>query len=128
MDFAFAIPDFRRTGKGNLRHRLGDIVILMILARMSGQTGRADMIEFGRHNLRKLQSMHMLINGVPSESTLCRIENGIDSAGLARQMAEFSKAFHDELFRDSCHPEIICIDGKAMCGTVQQNGRNPDIV
>lgn len=90
MDFAFAKPDFRRTGKGNHRHKLGDIVMLMILTGMSGQTGRADMIEFGKHNLRKLQSMHMLINGVPSESTLCRIENGIDSAGLARQMDEFS--------------------------------------
>jgi len=25
-------------------------------------------------------------------------------------------------------PELICVDGKAMCGTVQANGRNPDIV
>ncbi len=33
-DFAFSIPDFRRTGKGNHRHELGDIIILMILARL----------------------------------------------------------------------------------------------
>lgn len=30
MDFAFSIPDFRRTGKGNHRHELGDIIIMMI--------------------------------------------------------------------------------------------------
>lgn len=35
MDFAFSIPDFRMTGKGNHRHELGDIIILMIFGRMS---------------------------------------------------------------------------------------------
>ena len=47
-DFAFSIPDFRRTDKGNIRHGLGDIIMLMIFARMSKCAGRADMIEFGR--------------------------------------------------------------------------------
>ena len=128
MDFAFSIPDFRRTGKGNFRHRLGDIVMLMIFARMSKCTGRADIIAFGKHNLRKFQSMGLLNNGVPSEPTLCRVENGIDELGFARQMAALSKEFHDEFVRICGFLEIICIDGKAMCSTVQENGRNPDIV
>lgn len=128
MDFAFSIPDFRRTDKGNIRHELGDIVMLTIFARMSKCVGRADIIEFGRHNLRKLQSMGILHNGVPSESTLCRVENGIDELGFAGRMAALSKEFHDELVKMSAFMEIICIDGKAMCGTVQGNGRNPDIV
>jgi predicted transposase YbfD/YdcC len=128
MNFAYSIPDFRRTGRGNHRHKLGDIILLIVLARMSRCIGRADMIEFGKHNLRKLQSMNMLKNGVPSEPTLCRIENGIDSMGLAGKMTEFSKMFHDELAKVCDRLEIISIDGKAMCGTVQENGRNPDIV
>jgi predicted transposase YbfD/YdcC len=86
------------------------------------------MIEFGKQNLKKFQSRNMLKNGVPSEPTLCRVENGINSTKLADRMAEFSKIFHDELAKDSAHPEIINIDGKAMRGTVQENGRNPDIV
>jgi predicted transposase YbfD/YdcC len=128
MNFAYSIPDFRRTDKGNHRHKLGDIILLIILARMSKCIGRADMIEFGNQNLRKFQSMNMLRNGVPSEPTLCRVENGIDSTELANRMAEFSKIFHDELIDGCDQPEIINIDGKAMCGTVQGNGRNPDIV
>jgi len=37
--------------------------------------------------------------------------------------------FHAELLRHKGDiPEIICVDGKALCGTVQENGRNPDIV
>jgi hypothetical protein len=128
VNFAYSIADFRRIGKGNYRHKLGDIILLITLARMSKCVGRADIIEFGKHNLRKFQSMNMLKNGVPSEPTLCRIENSIDSKGLAGEMAEFSKVFHDELTKICGYLEIICIDGKAMCGTVQENGRNPDIV
>lgn len=128
IDFAFSIPDFRRTNMGNIRHQLGDIVMLMILARMSRCVGRADIIEFGRHNLRKLQSLGLLNNGVPSEPTLCRVENGIDELGFSGQMAVFSNAFHNEIAKACSSMEMICIDGKAMCGTVQDNGRNPDIV
>lgn len=128
MDFAFSIPDFRRTDKGNIRHVLGDIIMLMIFARMSKCVARAEIIEFGRHNLGKLRSMGILHNGVPSESTLCRVENGIDELGFAGRMAALSKEFHDELVKICTFLEIICIDGKAMCGTVQGNGRNPDIV
>lgn len=71
IDLAFSIPDFRRTNMGNIRHQLGDIVMLMILARMSRCVRRADIIGFGKHNLRKLQSLGLLNNGVPSERTLC---------------------------------------------------------
>ena len=45
------VPDFRRGDKGNIRHRLSDIIILMILGRACGHVGRADIIEFGKHNL-----------------------------------------------------------------------------
>lgn len=128
VDFAFSVPDFRRTNRGNHRHILGDIIMLMILARMSKCIGRADIIEFGKSNLNKFKSMDMLKNGVPSESTLCRVETGIEELGLADRMSNFTTAFNDELVKAGGPMEIICIDGKAMCGTVQENGRNPDIV
>ena len=70
----------------------------------------------------------MLRKGVPSESTLCRIENGINDHTMADRMQDFAEVFHKELLKKSCGTEIICIDGKAERGTVQQNGRNPDIV
>ena len=128
MDFAYSIPDFRRTDRGNIRHKLGDIIMLMIFARMSKCVGRADIIEFGKHNLKKFQSLGLLRNGVPSVPTFCRVENGIDDTEFAEQMSELCKRFHDELVKLCGIIEIICIDGKAMCGTVQENGRNPDIV
>ena len=128
MNFAVSVPDFRRSDKGNIRHRLADIIILMIFARECGCVGRADIIEFGHHHLNKFRRLGILSNGVPSESTLCRVENGINDHAMADRMQDFAEAFHKELLKKDCGTEIICIDGKAERGTVQQNGRNPDIV
>ena len=126
MDFASSVPDFRRLGKGNIRHKLSDIIILMIFARASKCVGRSEIIEFGRHNLNKFLKLGMLKNGVPSEATLCRVEQGIDDTALADRMQAFTEAFHGKLSKAG--KEIICVDGKSERGTVLDNGRNPDIV
>jgi len=128
MDFAASVPDFRRTDKGNIRHRLEDIIMLMVFARASKCVGRAEIIEFGRHNLNKLRKLGMMKNGVPSEPTLCRIEKGINDLDMADRMHEFAEKYHRELLDECGIGEIICIDGKAQRGTVLDNGRNPDIV
>lgn len=128
MDFARSVPDFRRTCKGNIRHRLSDIIVLLILGRASGHVGRSEIIEFGRHNLARFRSMGLLRHGVPSEPTLCRIEQGMDPQVLSRKTAELMDTFRKEESPSAGQPDIICIDGKAMRGTLQENGRNPDIV
>lgn len=128
MDFASSVPDFRRTGRGNIRHCLADIIMLMILGRASGHVARSEIIEFGRNNLNRLRKMGMLGNGVPSEATLCRVEYGIDELSMADRMQEFAEAFHRKLLKDNAFMEIICVDGKAERGTVLENGSSPDIV
>lgn len=97
LGLATSVPGFRRTGKGNIRHRLEDVLVLIILARMSRCIGHADIIEFGRHNLTRFRSMGMLKNGVPSEPSMCRIENGIDDSSIADSIRAFMGQFHDEL-------------------------------
>ncbi len=67
-----------------------DIIILMILGRTCGHVGRSDIMEFGNHNLNKFRKMGMLKNGVPSEATLYRVENGIDDLAMADRMREFA--------------------------------------
>ena len=59
LAFASSVPDFRRSDKGNIRHRLEDIIMLMVLARASGCVGRADIIEFGKHNINIPQDGHV---------------------------------------------------------------------
>ena len=106
MDFAASVPDFRRTARGNIRHRLKDIIMLMIFARASKCVGRAEIIEFGRHNLKKLRKIGLLKNGVPSEPTLCRVENGINDHAMADRMQDFAESFHKELLKKRYGIEI----------------------
>ena len=105
-EFAKSVPDYRRTGKGNHRHKLEDVLL-------------------NRH-LKRFRALGLLLHGVPSEPTLCRIFKHIDDEAMSNRMSEFAVAFHDELVGFAS--DIICIDGKAMRGTVLENGRNPDIV
>ena len=106
LEFSSSVQDFRRTTKGNIRHKLGDILTLMIPARLCGQTSRADIIEFGRFNLKRLRKMGILDNGVPSEPTLCRIEKGIDSSLMAEALRKFSDCFRSELTAKG-NPDIV---------------------
>ena len=75
VNFASSVPDFRSSNNGNILHRFCDMLILIVFARASGRVGRVDIIDFGRINLGRFQKMGMLKNGVPSEATLCRVEN-----------------------------------------------------
>lgn len=127
-EFSSSIPDFRRAEKGNIRHKLSDIIMLLILGRVSNCVSRAEIIEFGKHNLKSFRKLDILVNGIPSEATLCRMEEGIDDQAMANQLQVFAETFHKELVGMCCTQEIICIDGKAERGTVLKNGRNPDIV
>lgn len=128
IDFVYSVPDLRRSNKGNIRHVLGDIILLMIFARMCKCITRVEIIEFGKNNLNDLNKMGLLMRGVPSEATLCRIENGIDDLAMADRMRELAETYHSYLPEDKVDKEIICVDGKAERGTIQPNGRSPDIV
>lgn len=128
INFACSVPDFRRKDKGNIRHRLSDVIILMIMARMSKCVGRADIRAFGQRHLGRFRKMGMLRNGVPSEPTLCRIEQGLDDLAFAEKMQDFAQMFQRELVQALRVMEIICVDGKSERGTVNENGRSPDIV
>lgn len=128
LKFALSVDDFRRPDKGNYRHKLSDIIMLLILARAAGCNARAEIIEFGKRNLKGFRKMGMFMKGLPSEPTLCRIDNQIDDLGMADKMRAYAEAADQMLLGKSRGMEIISIDGKAERGTVQENGRNPDIV
>ena len=89
--------------------------------------GRTEIIEFGRHNLKKFRQLGMLKNGVPSEATLCRVEHGIDELALAERMQEFAGLFHRRLYKAEGDKEIICVDGKAERGIVSAYSYNTGI-
>lgn len=125
-EFVTSVPEYRRTGKGNFKHKLEDILMLVILGSLSKCIPRAEIIEFGKRYLKRFHSMGILVGGLPSEATLCRVFKSIDDEAMTCRMSAFVDSFRKEL--PNKEAEIICVDGKAMRGTVHENGRNPDIV
>ena len=72
-EFVKSVPDYRRTDKGNYKYKLEDILLLVILGRLGKCMTRPDIIRFGERNLKRFRSLGILLDGVPSEPTLCRI-------------------------------------------------------
>lgn len=96
-EFVKSVPDYRRTDKGNYKHKLEDILLLVILGRLGKCITRPDIIRFGERNLKRFRSLGILLEGVPSEPTLCRVFKHIDDEAMSGRMSEFTAAFHAEL-------------------------------
>ena len=124
--FVSSVPEYRRTSRGNFKHKLEDILMLVILGRLSKCITRAEILQFGKRHLKRLQSKGLFPYGLPSEATLCRVFQSIDDEKMADRMSAFAEVFRKEISASAT--DIICIDGKAMRGTLYENGRNPNIV
>lgn len=121
-----SIPDFRRNSKGNFKHRLCDIILLLIIARLAGCRCRREVIAFATRKHTQLKSLGILRNGIPSEPTLCRVENGVDPSEMVRILQSIAE--EASALRELGVLEQVAIDGKCMRGTTLPNGRCPDIV
>ena len=124
--FVSSVPEYRRTSRGNFNHKLEDILMLVILGRLSKCITRAEILQFGKRHLKRLQSKGLFPYGLPSEATLCRVFQSIDDEKMADRMSAFAEVFRKEISASAT--DIICIDGKAMRGTLYDNGRNPNII
>ncbi|WP_297182369.1 ISAs1 family transposase [uncultured Phocaeicola sp.] len=124
-EFSSSVPDFRRSDKGNIRHRLDDIIMLMILARASKCVGRTEIIEFGRHNLNKFRKLGMLKNGIPSEATLCRVEITLVTEACREKNKEI-KSVPRLIDTINISGKIVTADAmsmqKGIIGRIRKNG------
>ena len=100
--------------------------MFVILGRLSKYITRAEILQFGKRHLKRLQSKGLFPYGLPSEATLCRVFQSINDEKMADRMSAFTEVFRKEISASAT--DIICIDGKAMRGTLYDNGRNPNIV
>ena len=124
--FVSSVPKYCRTSRENFKHKLEDILMFVILRRLSKCITRAEILQFGKRHLKRLQSKGLFPYGLPSEATLCRVFQSIDDEKMADRMSAFAEVFRKEISASAT--DIICIDGKAMRGTLYDNGRNPNIV
>lgn len=65
--FVSSVPEYRRTSRGNFKHKLEDILMLVILGRLSKCITRAEILQFGKHHLKRLQAKGLFPYGYPQK-------------------------------------------------------------
>lgn len=106
------LTDPRRTNKGNLQHKLTDIIFLVISAVVSGANDWKNIEIFGKSQLSWLRKFASFENGIPSHDTLGRFFSQLNTAEFGKCFSEWAKKISKLTER-----EIIAIDGKRLRGS-----------
>lgn len=119
------LQDPRRTNKGNLRHRLIDVIFLTVSAILCGAEDWETVKLFGDYQKDWLKSYGGFDNGIPSEDTIGRVFAALDPKS-------FNSCFIDwvnSISKISTN-EVVAIDGKSIRGAnPKKNGNKmPHIV
>ena len=75
------VPDYRRPG-GNFRHPLLSILVISVLAVLSGADNVEEMAVFGQQKQAVLARHLDLPNGVPTAETFRRVFEHLDAAAF----------------------------------------------
>jgi predicted transposase YbfD/YdcC len=102
-------PRIRR----NRRHSLLDIVILSILAVLSGASSWDAIELFGKTNIDFLRQMLSLRHGIPSHDTINRVFSALNPAAFERLFRQWAQGLKDS----GVVERVVAIDGKTLRGS-----------
>ena len=106
-DFLFhfkEIPDWRQPGK--VVYPLPEILLLVLLATLSGSEGFTDIALFGKERLALLQRFLPFANGTPSHDQLGAVFAGLDSDALQNRFVAWMAS------RARTPAQLVALDGK----------------
>lgn len=115
------VPDPRRNTLLK-RHLLSDILLLSLLATLSGCDTDEEIEEYGRNKEVFLRQFLSLPNGIPSHDTITRVLNAIDKKAFAACLYRHSRYLC--AFLQDHH---ISIDGKVLRATARRGKRNSGV-
>jgi predicted transposase YbfD/YdcC len=95
------------------RHNLLDIIILSILAVLSGAESYHSIELFGKENLAFLKQFLELKNGIPSHDTINRVFQSLNPSQFERCFISWAQGLKD----DGTIERVIAIDGKSARGS-----------
>ena len=101
----------------NLDHNLVDIIFLVLAATASGCSGWLDIEEFGNEHLAWLQQHRPFTKGIPTRHSIARIIKAIDVEMMVLALFRWTNSL-----RAATDKPLIAIDGKTLCGAVNQQG------
>ena len=99
-----------RVSDNRKRHELVDIVVISILAVISGCEDWVSISEFGRSKEKWLGEFLKLDNGIPSHDTFRRVFSLLDPKCFSTQFAKWAKTIGDAVSGG----DVIAIDGKTL--------------
>lgn len=109
-DLFVDLPDPRR-GQGQ-RHKLKDILTIVVMAILSGSQGLKGFARFAASNKEELTVLLGLKHGVPCFFTFRAVLTGINEELLAQRFAAWVKGYHP-----TPEDNFVALDGKAVAAT-----------
>ena len=103
------LEDPRRTDRGNIRHKLEDIIVIGLCTLICNGEDFLDMEEFGKEREEWLRQFLTLPNGIPDSDTFRRVFERINPKAL-------SECLYDGLGNNRKEGSVIAIDGKTIRG------------
>lgn len=104
------INEPRRTGYGNIRHKLEDIIIIGLCTVICGGEDFTDMEAFGKSRKKYLAKFLELPNGIPDSDTFRRVFERLDPSELSSCLINWVSTEREKR-------SVIAIDGKTICGS-----------
>jgi predicted transposase YbfD/YdcC len=95
------------------KHKLLDIIILSILAVLSGAESYDSIELFGKENFEFLKQFLELKNGIPSHDTINRVFQMLNPISFERCFIEWSQGIKEKGISEN----VIAIDGKTVRGS-----------
>ena len=111
-DFFGALQDPRRS-QGQ-RHKLWDILAIIIMAILSGHQGLRGFSRFAKSNAAELTEHLQLKHGVPGFNTIRDIITNLEEQLLAQKFAAWVQSYHGQ-----SNEEHVGFDGKSVRNTTQ---------
>lgn len=108
----FAKLEDPRLKNHNFRHKLGDILIIVVLATICGADGWMEIERFGLAKEEWLQTFLELPNGIPSHDTFGRVFSLLNPKKFEDCFLNWIKSLDVNLEK-----EIIALDGKTVRGS-----------
>ena len=112
-----SVPDPRAE---NVRHDLGEIVIIAFIAVLCGAQGCAEMAQFGRVKLKFFKRFLKLKHGVPSHDTFSTVYGMIDPKALDSAFGQITARLVAALAKGG----VIAIDGKSLKGAYDKGKKS----
>jgi len=112
FEFFGSLTDPRR-GQGQ-RHKLSDVLTIVIMAILSNHQGLRGFARFAKFNEKELTEVLNLKHGVPCYFTFRAIFTGLEEQLLATKFIEWVKSYLPDMADD-----FVALDGKSIKATTK---------